>query len=384
MPPTNAVAGSSSRKRERSGSPASLGRKRARATTVEEESEEEQEVDELQDDDDDVPLQPRGEVQDRTAQEEEVESILLPGAQEDSFDSSLTRPEQSPPKRSSVSSASLAKLLHPENVSIPILVNSPPDFTVAVLALQPPQLIIDSSTEFTVASTSKLQRSLPSPPPSPPLNEPEPLSTYACPICFFPPTNATFTSAVHFGYSYGSYITAGLVSAYPELTQARHPNSIFSGTNSRSLYFCTSGNFPVRLLWNLPGDTTIKTPRAAIIRSHFPDWKYDNETWYLACLLHDIGTADKFLATTKMSFEFKDNVGIRANIIHPKLIETTVAEFPCMGWSEHFARVIEKPEELDLKPWCHSSTFEIPCWTHGILSNMATHVRRNDVMRPFD
>ncbi|KAF7328715.1 Cyanamide hydratase [Mycena venus] len=173
---------------------------------------------------------------------------------------------------------------------------------------------------------------------------------------------------------------------------------------------------------------------AAIAKSHFPEWNYDNETWYLACLLHDIGTANKFLATTKMSFEFKgaivardlilqlggvedqadsvceaivrhqdifvkggnitqigqalqlatilDNVGIRANIIHPKLIETTVAEFPRMGWSEHFARVIEK--ELDLKPWCHTSTFEIPCWTHGTPSNFATDVRGNDVMRPFD
>ncbi|KAF7333540.1 Cyanamide hydratase [Mycena venus] len=173
---------------------------------------------------------------------------------------------------------------------------------------------------------------------------------------------------------------------------------------------------------------------AAIAKSHFPEWNYDNETWYLACLLHDIGTANKFLATTKMSFEFKgaivardlilqlggvedqadsvceaivrhqdifvkggnitqigqalqlatilDNVGIRANIIHPKLIETTVAEFPRMGWSEHFARVIEK--ELDLKPWCHTATFEIPCWTHGTPSNFATDVRGNDVMRPFD
>ncbi|KAJ7688991.1 Alpha/Beta hydrolase protein [Mycena rosella] len=32
--------------------------------------------------------------------------------------------------------------------------------------------------------------------------------------------NASVTSAVHFGHSYGSYITAGLASAYPELTQA--------------------------------------------------------------------------------------------------------------------------------------------------------------------
>ncbi|KAJ7195279.1 hypothetical protein B0H12DRAFT_1169516, partial [Mycena haematopus] len=145
---------------------------------------------------------------------------------------------------------------------------------------------------------------------------------------------------------------------------------------------------------------------AAIVKTHFPEWTYDNETWYLACILHDIGTAEKFLATTKMSFEFKgvcdaivrhqdifvkgtgnitqigqassshhpryavsilDNVGLWSSFpvrSHPSnLIETTVAAFPRLGWSEHFARVVEK--ELHLKPWCHTSTFEIPAWTRG-------------------
>ncbi|KAK7053525.1 cyanamide hydratase [Favolaschia claudopus] len=173
---------------------------------------------------------------------------------------------------------------------------------------------------------------------------------------------------------------------------------------------------------------------AALVKTHFPEWKYDNETWYLACMLHDIGTANKFLATTKMSFEFKgaivardlilklggvedqadsvceaivrhqdifvkggnitqigqalqlatilDNIGLRANTIHPNLIQTTVAEFPRLGWSEHFACVIEK--ELHLKPWCHTTTFEVPKWTHGTRSNFATDVRGNEVMKPYD
>lgn len=172
----------------------------------------------------------------------------------------------------------------------------------------------------------------------------------------------------------------------------------------------------------------------ALVKTHFPSWAYDNETYYLASLLHDIGTAERFLATTKMSFEFKgaivardlilqlggaedqadsvcdaiirhqdifvkggnitmigqilqlatilDNVGIRANLIHPRLIETTTAAFPRKGWSEHFARVVEK--ELALKPWCHTSTFEVPNWKEGVQSNFATDVRGNDVMRPFD
>ncbi|SJL11033.1 related to Cyanamide hydratase [Armillaria ostoyae] len=173
---------------------------------------------------------------------------------------------------------------------------------------------------------------------------------------------------------------------------------------------------------------------AALTRTHFPAWSYDLETYYLACLLHDIGTADRFLSTTKLSFEFKgaivardlilqlggaedqadsvcdaivrhqdifvkggnitmigqvlqlstilDNVGLRANLIHPKLIETTTATFPRKGWSEHFALVVEK--ELSLKPWCHTSSFEVPNWKEGIPSNFARDVRGNEVMRSFD
>ncbi|KAL4254694.1 Cyanamide hydratase [Abortiporus biennis] len=172
----------------------------------------------------------------------------------------------------------------------------------------------------------------------------------------------------------------------------------------------------------------------ALVKTHFPSWIYDTETYYLTCLLHDIGTADKFLSTTKMSFEFKgalvarelllnlggqedqadsvfeaiirhqdifvkggnitmigqiiqlatilDNVGLRANLIHPDLIKTTTTMFPRKGWSECFAKVIEK--ELSLKPWCHTSTFEIPNWKEGVQSNFATDVRGNEVMKEFD
>ncbi|TDL26796.1 cyanamide hydratase [Rickenella mellea] len=172
----------------------------------------------------------------------------------------------------------------------------------------------------------------------------------------------------------------------------------------------------------------------ALVKTHFPSWSYDSETYYLACLLHDIGTASAFLATTKMSFEFKgaiiardtilsaggnedqadsvceavvrhqdifvtggnitmigqilqlatilDNVGLRANLIHPTLISTTCAAFPRNGWSECFAQTIEK--ELALKPWCHTSTFEVPNWKEGTQSKFATDVRGNEVMRQFD
>jgi len=180
----------------------------------------------------------------------------------------------------------------------------------------------------------------------------------------------------------------------------------------------------------------------ALIQTHFPTWRYSPQTYYLSCLLHDIGTAQTYLSTTKMSFEFKgaivsrdlllewgaeedeadavceaiirhqdvfvtggnitmigqvlqlatilDNIGIRANLLHPTLIKTTNALFPRKSWSNHFGQVIEK--ELTLKPWCHTSTFERPGWNHqedlqgkeGKGSNFATDVRGNEVMREYD
>lgn len=53
----------------------------------------------------------------------------------------------------------------------------------------------------------------------------------------------------------------------------------------------------------------------ALVKTHFPSWSYDSETYYLSCLLHDIGTADAFLATTKMSFEFKGAIVARDIIL---------------------------------------------------------------------
>ncbi|KAF8628577.1 hypothetical protein AX17_005973 [Amanita inopinata Kibby_2008] len=172
----------------------------------------------------------------------------------------------------------------------------------------------------------------------------------------------------------------------------------------------------------------------ALTKTHFPSWSYDLETYYLTCLMHDIGTAKRFLATTKMSFEFKggivardlilklggiedqadsvcdaiirhqdlfikggnitmigqilqlatvlDNTGIRANLIHPSLIKSTCAAFPRKGWCTHFANVIET--ELKLKPWCHTTVFEEPHWKEGVKSNFATAIRENTIMHPFD
>ncbi|KAJ5950363.1 uncharacterized protein N7479_008776 [Penicillium vulpinum] len=44
----------------------------------------------------------------------------------------------------------------------------------------------------------------------------------------------------------------------------------------------------------------------AIKRYRFPfaDWDFDDETYFLACLLHDIGTTEANITATKLSFEF--------------------------------------------------------------------------------
>ena len=46
------------------------------------------------------------------------------------------------------------------------------------------------------------------------------------------------------------------------------------------------------------------SPGKAIQTQQFPDWNFTDETYLLGCLLHDIGTTDKNLPTTLMSFEF--------------------------------------------------------------------------------
>jgi cyanamide hydratase len=41
------------------------------------------------------------------------------------------------------------------------------------------------------------------------------------------------------------------------------------------------------------------------IKSHlFPSWAFTDETYFLACVLHDIGTTEENLKSTKLSFEF--------------------------------------------------------------------------------
>ena len=72
----------------------------------------------------------------------------------------------------------------------------------------------------------------------------------------------------------------------------------------------------------------------------------------------------------------------RANLISKRLIEATVAAFPRLEWANCFSGVIYK--ELALKPWCHTSTFEIPNWKEGDSSNFANDVLGNTLMNQYD
>ncbi|KAJ7025158.1 hypothetical protein C8F04DRAFT_1046777 [Mycena alexandri] len=162
--------------------------KRVRATSIGEEVEEDQEEeDELQDE----------------LEAEEIQAGVAPSSQSNpdavkvqdhhptTSPSSSLRPEaQAKPDpnpsqpRSPVSSPSLAKLLHP--------VDAEPTMSV----VNPSSIASSAPIEFSIASSSKTK--LPSPStPRAVEPAPEPLSAYSCPICFFPPTNATLTPCGH-------------------------------------------------------------------------------------------------------------------------------------------------------------------------------------------
>lgn len=160
----------------------------------------------------------------------------------------------------------------------------------------------------------------------------------------------------------------------------------------------------------------------AIARECYPDWNLApgsplEETWYLTAMLHDIGTADEFLRSTKLSFEFwggyhalellqkpqltgsassegvapreqaesvaeaiirhqdvqekgkvslitrlihlgtlLDNIGANGEMVDGKTIESVVGKYPRKGWSECFRGTVE--DEKSVKPWAMVSRIE--------------------------
>ncbi|KAK3202462.1 hypothetical protein GRF29_161g1267050 [Pseudopithomyces chartarum] len=171
------------------------------------------------------------------------------------------------------------------------------------------------------------------------------------------------------------------------------------------------------------GELTSKVASRAIAQKHLPSFLPSMETYYLACLLHDIGTTEENLHSTHLSFEFYggylaltllqeygapkeqaesvaeaiirhqdlgdvgnittvgqliqlatlfDNVGGNPTLISKGTIETVVAYYPRGNWSSCFSHVIG--EELKLKPWAHSSA----------IPKFAETVANNKLMEPWD
>jgi len=165
----------------------------------------------------------------------------------------------------------------------------------------------------------------------------------------------------------------------------------------------------------------------AILDHAFPSWASPsfNETYFLTCLLHDIGTTDKNINATLMSFEFYgglivldllkkhsaptpqaehvaeavirhqdlgetgtltrigaliqlatifDNMGGNPQLVDKATIEDVVKAYPRMKWSSCFAATIRK--ENGLKPWAHT--------THLGERDFPEGVEGNKLMAPYD
>ncbi|KAF8858128.1 cyanamide hydratase [Acephala macrosclerotiorum] len=166
---------------------------------------------------------------------------------------------------------------------------------------------------------------------------------------------------------------------------------------------------------------------SAILSHAFSSWVSPsfNETYFLTCLLHDIGTTDKNINATLLSFEFHgglivldllkslsaptpqaesvaeavirhqdlgetgtltkigaliqlatifDNMGGNPQLVDRGTIESVVKEFPRLKWSGCFAKTIRK--ENGLKPWAHT--------THLGEREFPEGVEENDLMKPYD
>ncbi|KAJ5833431.1 hypothetical protein N7474_001742 [Penicillium riverlandense] len=170
----------------------------------------------------------------------------------------------------------------------------------------------------------------------------------------------------------------------------------------------------------------------AIKKHLFPSWEFTDETYFLTCLLHDIGSTEENITKTKLSFEFHggllalsvlqetsntsapeatasrelaesvaeaiirhqdfrdkgqitavgqllqlatvlDNIGAHTELVHPSTIEDISRHFPRQGWSRCFAATLRK--ETELKPWSHTTVLgeEAPA-----------RVLENKVMAPYE
>lgn len=85
----------------------------------------------------------------------------------------------------------------------------------------------------------------------------------------------------------------------------------------------------------------------------------------------DVGTITTVGQLIQLATLF-DNVGGNPTLITRETIESVVAAYPRNQWSSCFASTIQ--EELDLKPWAHTSA----------IPNFAKIVQNNKLMETFD
>jgi len=161
----------------------------------------------------------------------------------------------------------------------------------------------------------------------------------------------------------------------------------------------------------------------AIKQYRFPTWSFTDETYFLSCLLHDIGTTEENLTGTKMSFEFYggwlaldvlrkseskedaapkdqaesvveaiirhqdlcevgkitavgqllqlatifDNTGSYADLVHRLTIEDVSKHFPRKRWCNCFVATIHR--ENSLKPWAHTTALGEEAFPSKVLAN---------------
>jgi cyanamide hydratase len=169
----------------------------------------------------------------------------------------------------------------------------------------------------------------------------------------------------------------------------------------------------------------------AITKQHFPKQaaELNPATWALACLLHDLGFAEKFLTATRMSFDFYggikalqvlkdfgattdqaeaaseaiirhaelgtdgeityigqlirlatvyDNTGVHPHVknFEKLLHHTTIAQIndahPRLRWSTFFSGAFRKEETI--KPWCHATN----------LVNFGNDIEANTLMKEWE
>jgi cyanamide hydratase len=166
---------------------------------------------------------------------------------------------------------------------------------------------------------------------------------------------------------------------------------------------------------------------AAILQHAFPHWSTPSfvETYFLAALLHDIGTTDTNIRATLLSFEFYggilsldllrrlgapveqaesvaetvirhqdlgdegtisrvgaliqlatilDNMGGQPQLVSTATIESVTGAYPRKKWSSCFAATIRR--ENGLKPWAHTTALGERAFPEG--------VEANALMAPYD